>query len=201
MTKSSDAPSGDAAHDNQTSDELLGLVYRELRQLAAQNLSREPSGQTLQATALVHEAYLRLTSNLKEQRWNGKHHFFGAAAEAMRRILIERARKKASQKRGGEYSRVNLQEPLAAESLTSEELLDLDAALSKLERLDARKAKVVQLRFFVGLTNAEAAEVLGVSVSTAENDWAYARCWLRVEISQGLAGLSHRTTENSFLKE
>lgn len=188
MTQLGDSRAIDALPDHQTSEELLGLVYRELRTLAAQRLSREPSGQTLQATALVHEVYLRLTSDSKVQHWNGKHHFFGAAAEAMRRILIERARRRASQKAGGNFSRVPLTDTTAVESLAPEELLDLDAALQKLEKADSRKARLVQLRFFVGLTNAEAAEVLGVSVSTAENDWAYARCWLRVEMSQVGAG-------------
>jgi RNA polymerase sigma factor (TIGR02999 family) len=184
MTQLGDSQAIGAPPDHQTSEELLGLVYRDLRSLAAQRLSREPSGQTLQATALVHEVYLRLTSNSKVQHWNGKHHFFGAAAEAMRRILIERARRRASQKAGGNFSRVPLTDTTAAESLAPEELLDLDVALQKLEKVDPRKARIVQLRFFVGLTNEEAADVLGISVSTAENDWAYARCWLRVEMSQ-----------------
>lgn len=199
MTPLGDSHAIDALPDHQTSEELLGLVYRELRALAAQRLSREPSGQTLQPTALVHEVYLRLTSDSKVQHWNGKHHFFGAAAEAMRRILIERARRRASQKAGGNFSRVPLTDMTAADTLGSEELLDLDVALQKLERIAPRKARIVQLRFFVGLTNAETAEVLGISVSTAENDWAYARCWLRVEMSQVDSGRESRRPDSEVL--
>ena len=167
-----------------STDELLSLVYSELRQLAAARLTAEPSGQTLQPTALVHEVYLRLTASRSESLWNSRAHFFAAAAEAMRRILIDRARAKACQKRGGDYDRIDLIDPVDSRTLSPLELIDLDNALAKLELVNARQARIVKLRFFAGLTNDQVAEALGVSVSTAENDWAYARCWLRVEMSR-----------------
>lgn len=167
-----------------STDELLSLVYSELRQLAAARLTAEPSGQTLQPTALVHEVYLRLTASRSESLWNSRAHFFAAAAEAMRRILIDRARAKACQKRGGDYDRIDLIDPVDSRTLSPLELIDLDNALAKLELVNARHARIVKLRFFAGLTNDQVAEALGVSVSTAENDWAYARCWLRVEMSR-----------------
>jgi RNA polymerase sigma factor (TIGR02999 family) len=147
-------------------------------------LAHEKPGQTLQATALVHEAYIRLVDPTAAQQWDGSRHFFAAAAEAMRRILIERARKKQSQKGGGGRQRVSLElvEP-AALPMTCDDLLGLDEAIQKLERQDTRKAQLVKLRFFAGLTTAQAAKSLGVSISTAENDWTYARCWLRLEMS------------------
>ena len=164
------------------SAQLLPLVYRELRALASFRLEQEPSGQTLQPTALVHEAYVRLVNSDAEYQWSSRGHFFGAAAEAMRRILIDRARQKRSLKAGANFSRVELCDIQESTDTASIDLLALDDALSRLEAFDSRKAKLVNLRFFAGLTTAEAAGVLGVSVSTAENDWAYARCWLRLEI-------------------
>ncbi len=164
------------------SDQLLPLVYNELRALAAARLQHEPSGQTLQPTALVHEAYLRLVSCPVQPKWNSRAHFFGAAAEAMRRILIDRARQKKSLKAGGLFFQADLTDPPSSPETCPVDLLALDEALARLESRDARKAQLVKLRFFAGMTTAEAADVLGVSVSTAENDWAYARCWLRLEM-------------------
>jgi len=164
-------------------NQLLPLVYDELRKLAAAKMAQEAPGQTLQATALVHEAYLRLVGQSADQHWDGRGHFFASAAEAMRRILIERARHKKSQKAGGGRRRVDLAdvEPEIAEP--HEDLLALDEALEQLAVKDKRKADLVKLRFFAGLTNEQAADVLGISSSTADNDWAYARSWLRVAIA------------------
>jgi RNA polymerase sigma factor (TIGR02999 family) len=163
------------------SEQLLPLVYEELRKLAAQKLAHERPGQTLQATALVHEAYLRLVDDQAPQ-WNSRGHFFAAAAEAMRRILVERARHKRSLKAGGDRRRQELPDIEAAVSAPGLDLLALNEAMDKFERQDKRKAELVKLRFFAGLTIEQAAEVLGISTSTADNDWAYARCWLRLEI-------------------
>jgi RNA polymerase sigma factor (TIGR02999 family) len=168
--------------DVQAAEQLLPLVYGELRKLAAQKLAHEQPGQTLQATALVHEAYLRLVNKDHPRHWNGPAHFFGAAAEAMRRILVERARHKASIKAGGGRQRQELPDIEIAAAVPEVDLLALNEALEKLERQDKRKADLVKLRFFAGLTIAEAALVLGISTSTADNDWAYARCWLRLAI-------------------
>jgi RNA polymerase sigma factor (TIGR02999 family) len=169
--------------DATATDRLLPLVYAELRQLAAARLSHEKPGQTLQPTALVHEAYLRLVDQANESRWENSRHFFGAAAEAMRRILIERARQKKTQKRGGHRQRIDLAEiePVVL-PIACEDLLGLDDALEKLQRDHPRKAELVKLRFFAGLTISQAAQTLGISSSTAENDWAYARSWLRLEM-------------------
>jgi RNA polymerase sigma factor (TIGR02999 family) len=163
-------------------NQLLPLVYDELRKLAASHLAHEKPGQTLQATALVHEAYIRLVDVEKTQHWNSRGHFFAAAAEAMRRILVENARHKHSQKSGGDRFRVSLSDVEPATPASDEDLLALDEALEKLERRDPRKAQLVKLRFFAGLTIEQAARVLDVSTSTADNDWAYARAWLRLEI-------------------
>ena len=172
--------SGDPA----AADQLLPLVYAELRQLAAAKLANEKPGQTLQATALVHEAYLRLVDQTMPRRWDSSRHFFAAAAEAMRRILIERARQKQSLKGGGGHQRVDLDTVFPAVlPMACDDLLGLDEAIRTLEQQDPRKAELVKLRFFAGLTTAQAAKSLDVSVSTAENDWAYARCWLRLEMS------------------
>ena len=170
--------------DPHAAEELLPLVYDELRRLARQKLARETPGQTLQATALVHEAYLRLVEGDRpsSSSWNSRGHFFGAAAEAMRRILVERARHKLSLKAGGEYRKQDLADIEPAVAGPGIDLLALNEALQKLEIVDKRRADVVKLRFFCGLTIEETAQALGVSTSTADNDWAYARCWLRLEI-------------------
>jgi RNA polymerase sigma factor (TIGR02999 family) len=158
------------------------LVYDELRKLAAQRLAQEKPGQTLEATALVHEAYLRLVDAEEVQHWNSRGHFFAACAEAMRRILVERARHKRSLRAGGDRQRLLMVDIEPAIAEPNDDLLALNEALEKLERQDPRKADLVKLRFFAGLTIKEAAQVLGISPSTADNDWAYARCWLRLEI-------------------
>lgn len=170
--------------ERQAAEQLLPLVYDELRQLAAQRLGRETPGQTLQATALVHEAYVRLVGDgeAEAERWDHRGHFFAAAAEAMRRILIENARRKQSLKRGGRMERVDLTDAEPAARDRDEELLALDEALQKFATLDPRKAELVQLRYFGGLTSEQAAKVLGISVATAERDWTYARAWLRCEL-------------------
>jgi RNA polymerase sigma factor (TIGR02999 family) len=168
--------------DPQAAQQLLPLVYDELRRLAARRLAHEAPGQTLQATALVHEAYLRLLDDDPAQPWNSRGHFFAAAAEAMRRILVERARHKQTLKRGGQRRREELPDIETAEGGPELDVLALHEALAKLESRDQRKAELVKLRFFTGLTIAEAAQVLGISASTADNDWAYARSWLRLEI-------------------
>ena len=167
---------------SQLSEELLPVVYDELRHVAKSKLANEKPGQTLQPTALVHEAFLRLVDREGLQRWSNPRHFFAAASESMRRILIERARQKATKKRGGEFTRRELSDD-AVLPMKCDDLLGLDEALQKLEAQDSRKAQVVKLRFFAGLTVAESAEVLGVSKSAAECDWAYARSWLRMEMS------------------
>ena len=173
--------------------ELLPLVYDELRKLAAHRLAQETPGQTLQATALVHEAYLRLVDVEQPQQWNGRGHFFAAAAEAMRRILIENARRKNRVKHGGKHERVELGDlqaaDLRADGLeTTVDVLALDEALTRLETLDATKAKLVKLRFFAGLTLEEAAAALELSRSTADRQWAFARAWLYREMGGGGGG-------------
>jgi len=165
-------------------ERLLPVVYRELRVLAAQKLSRELPGQTLQATALVHEAYLRLVGE-ERQSWKNRRHFFAAAAEAMRRILVENARRKQSLKRGGAWQRVDLNDAQPARMAPSDDLLALDEALEKLGRRDPLKAEVVKLRFFAGLTGGQVAQALDMARSTADEHWAYARAWLRLEIGRG----------------
>jgi RNA polymerase sigma factor (TIGR02999 family) len=169
--------------DSQATSELLPLVYEELRVLAAQKLSRENPGLTLQATALVHEAYLRLVGS-ENQGWDHRGHFFAAAAEAMRRILIEDARRKKYQRHGGGHNRVTLNTSLEKKDKTicPDDLLALDEALQKLEREDRAKAELVKMRFFAGLTGEQAAKALGISHATAERYWAYARSWLRLEV-------------------
>ena len=162
--------------------DLVPLVYEELRKLAAQRLAQEKPGQTFQATALVHEAYLRLVDVEQAQHWNSRGHFFGAAAEAMRRILVERARHKRSLKAGGDRHRQDLSDVDLATVEPDIDLLALNEALEKLEKQDKRRAEVVKLRFFAGLTVEQVAEALGISISTAGSDWTYARCWLRLEI-------------------
>jgi RNA polymerase sigma factor (TIGR02999 family) len=168
---------GDAA----ASERLLPLVYDELRKLAAAKLANENPGQTLQATALVHEAYIRLVGGDSEQQWDSQGHFFAAAAEAMRRILVDQARRKATQKHGGAHQRVQFEEGILSKD-SDEELLALSDALDLLEQQDPTKAKLVKLRYFAGLTTDQAAESLGIGVSTANKYWAYAKAWLRAEI-------------------
>jgi RNA polymerase sigma factor (TIGR02999 family) len=169
--------------DPQAAAQLLPLVYDELRKLAAARLAQERPGQTLQATALVHEVFLRLVGGDQNMLWNGRGHFFGAAAEAMRRILVDQARHKGSQRRGGEYQRVELSlvEPAVRENQL--DILALDEALRQLAEHDPRAAEIVKLRFFAGFTVPEAAEAVAVSVATAENDWAYAKSWLKLQLS------------------
>jgi RNA polymerase sigma factor (TIGR02999 family) len=166
--------------DAKAAAQLLPLVYEELRRLAADRLAREPPGQTLQPTALVHEAYLRLVGTGDEPCWDNRAHFFGAAAEAMRRILIDAARRKRTPKHGGDRVREPLDDLVAPGKC--EELLALDEALSKLAARDPVKARLVELRYFTGLTGAEAANVLGISPATADRYWAYARAWLQAEV-------------------
>jgi RNA polymerase sigma factor (TIGR02999 family) len=171
--------------DPKAAERLLPLVYDELRRLAAQKLAREMPGQTLQATALVHEAYLRLVgdpSGATATSWNSRGHFFAAAAEAMRRILVDRARHKQTAKAGGDRLRIELNDVEPPAPAPDAQLLAVHDALDRLEATDKRKADLVKLRFFVGLTIEEAAQALGISVSTATTDWAYARCWLRLEV-------------------
>jgi RNA polymerase sigma factor (TIGR02999 family) len=170
--------------DAKAADGLLPLVYEELRLLAAQKLSHEPPGQTLQATALVHEVYLRLVGT-EEQSWDNKGHFFKAAAEAMRRILIENARRKRTGKRGGDQKRVGLSESIliGKDDATLDEIIALDEALEKLERKEKLKADLIKLRFYAGLTIEQSAKSLGISLTTAKTHWAYARAWLLREVS------------------
>jgi RNA polymerase sigma factor (TIGR02999 family) len=174
------------AGDPAAAEELLPLVYDELRKLAAQKLAQEKPRQTLQATALVHEAYLRLVSSAKGQesavpgkRWDNRGHFFAAAAEAMRRILVDQARRRKAAKRGGLQKRVDMPESRLAAPMPDDELLALHEALEELAHVDAAAADLVRLRFFAGLNTAETAEALGMSVRSAHDLWAYARSWLR----------------------
>jgi RNA polymerase sigma factor (TIGR02999 family) len=173
--------SGDPA----ASEQLLPLVYDELRKLAAAKLAHEKPGQTLQATALVHEAYLRLVGGDKAHNWNSRGHFFGSAAEAMRRILVENARRKGGREAGG--CRVEMSNVAAEIQGPDLDLIALSESLDKLQIKDPRAAELVKLRFFAGLTRHQAADVLGVSVATADNDWAYAKGWLKAELA-GTAG-------------
>jgi RNA polymerase sigma factor (TIGR02999 family) len=171
-----------AEGDPHAAAQLLPLVYDELRRLAAHKLAHEAPGQTLEPTALVHEAYLRLVG---EQHWDGRGHFFAAAAEAMRRILVENARRKRSRKHGGECARQELDEDLLAIPEPREDLLALDEALDKLAAKDPIKAELVKLRYFAGMTAEEAAHTLGISSTTAERYWSYSRAWLHQEITRG----------------
>jgi RNA polymerase sigma factor (TIGR02999 family) len=168
--------------DAHAADKLLPLVYDELRKLAAQRLAKEKPGQTLQATALVHDAYLRLVGN-QDPGWDSRGHFFAAAAEAMRRILVENARRKRRRKHGGGLVRIDLDEADLACRLPPDDLLALDEAMTRLTAEDPLKARLVQLRFFAGLSLEEAAGVLGVSAVTAKRYWRYARAWLHREVS------------------
>jgi RNA polymerase sigma factor (TIGR02999 family) len=169
--------------DPKAAEELLPLVYEELRILAAQKLSHEPPGQTLQATALVHEAYIKLVG-LEKQSWGNKRHFFLAAADAMKRVLTDYARQKKSLKRGGDCNRIPLDEVHINRDVhtLSDDLIDLDEALEKLYKKDRTKANLVKLRYFAGLTGEQAAKTLGISHATAERYWDYSCSWLRLEI-------------------
>lgn len=169
--------------DPKAADQLLPLVYAELRKLAASKMAREASPQTLQPTALVHEAWLRLVGD-QPQQWDGRAHFFGAAAEAMRRILIENARRKHAIRHGGGKAKIDIDQIEIAAPGKDDELLAVSDALEKFAAQDKRKAELVKLRYFVGLTTAEAAEVLGISVPTADRWWNFSRAWLFEEIQR-----------------
>lgn len=177
------------AGDPEAAAELLPLVYDELRKLAASKLTQEKPGQTLQATALVHEAYLRLIAasdtkvNDEQTQWDSRGHFFAAAAEAMRRILVESARRKKQRKRGGEMHRQELEDSVAASPVIQEDLVALDEALDRLKTVDPQALELVHLRYFAGLSIPEAAKMLGISPRTADRLWAFARAWLRCEIA------------------
>jgi RNA polymerase sigma factor (TIGR02999 family) len=170
--------------DPTAAQHLLPLLYDELRQLAAHKLAQEMPGQTLQATALVHEAYLRLVDVDKAQHWNSRGHFFAAAAEAMRRILIENARGKAREKRGGDWQRVNFEDLDVTTSVSPDQLVTLDDALVRLAAIDHLAGELVKLRYFAGLPLDQAAKALSVSTATAYRHWAYARAWLSTELLQ-----------------
>jgi RNA polymerase sigma factor (TIGR02999 family) len=172
--------------DRAAADQLLPLVYAELRQLAAARLAHEKPGHTLQATALVHEAYLRLVGTEQPQRWDGRGHFFAAAAEAMRRILVENARRKGRDRHGGQLNRVELDDFPVAIQAPDDDVLAVHEALGELERTDVQAAKLVKLHYFLGLTMDESAELLGISPRTAYRTWSFARAWLY----QHLAGKS-----------
>ena len=172
-----------AQGDQKASEQLLPLVYDELRKLAAQRMAQENPGQTLQATALVHDAYLRLVDSPREQNWDNRGHFFAAAAEAMRRILVENSRSKRRLKRGGDYQRVDLDNLDIAVDAGVEDIIALDEALSKLGEIHPEKAQFVKLRYFAGLTVAETAGAMGISSTTADRYWTFARAWLYREVA------------------
>jgi RNA polymerase sigma factor (TIGR02999 family) len=179
--------SGIEAGEPHAAEQLLPLVYDELRKLAAQKLAQEKPGQTLEATALVHEAYLRMVDVDTPQSWNSRQHFFAAAAEAMRRILVENARRKRRLKHGGGRQRQEAHPDLVATPEPDEAILAVDAALAKLAARDALKTRLIELRYFAGLTGDQAAEILGISPSSADRHWVFARAWLRREIAGGQA--------------
>jgi len=183
MTETSQLLNAIEAGDPKAASKLLPLVYNELRQLAAQRLAREKSGLTLDATSLVHEAYVRLVGDNPERTWNGRGHFFAAASEAMRRILIENARRKKRLRHGGDKQRQALNEAELADAAADDELLAVDEALNELSREEPIVAEVVKLRFFVGLTIEKTAEVLDLSKRTVNRHWAYARAWLHQHLS------------------
>lgn len=172
--------------DPRAAEHLLPLVYEELRRLASARMVQIGPGQTLQPTALVHEAWLRLVGSQEKQLWNGRGHFFSAAAEAMRRILVERARRRAAVKHGGGLRRVDLDQVDVAEEANSEVLLAVDEALNSLAERDPTAAQLIKLRFFAGMPNVQAAEVLGIPERSAKRMWAYARAWLYKEINEKL---------------
>ncbi|MFN9719426.1 MAG: ECF-type sigma factor [Planctomycetota bacterium] len=172
--------------DSKAGDQLLPLVYQELRKLAAAKLSKERPRQTLQPTMLVHEAYVRLVDVDQPQHWNGRGHFFGAAAEAMRRILVENARRKQSQKHGGDLRRVELDSAVAAIENPIDDLLALDEALTRFEQQWPDKARLVKLKYFAELTISEASQAMGISTATAERYWKFARAWLHSELKAAI---------------
>ncbi|WP_417386497.1 ECF-type sigma factor [Gimesia sp.] len=177
--------------DSEAADELLPMVYSELRKLAAAKLRTETPGQTLQATALVHEAYLRLVDSPQSQQWDGRSHFFAAAARAMRRILVENARRKQRVKHGGGLKRQDLDLVAVVAPEIHEDLIALNESLERLDSVDPQAVELVHLRYFVGLSNVEAAEILGISPRTADRVWAFARAWLATDLSD---------SENEFEK-
>lgn len=181
VTRILNAVQGD---DPGQAEALIPLIYEELRNLAAARMARERPGQTLQATALVHEAYLRLVDDEHRRHWNSRGHFFGAAAEAMRRILIERARKRQAAKHGGHLERVDLERIDVAINADDDQLLRIDEALERLAARDPQAANLIKLRFFAGMSNAAAADALGLAERTATRIWAYARAWLFQELSE-----------------
>jgi len=188
VTSSLNAPGNS---EGNAADELLPLVYEQLRQLAAHKLAGEASTQTLQPTALVHEAWLRLTGSdhgAADPRWQGRRHFFGAAAQAMRNILVERARRKSRPKHGGDLQRVDVEEVQLAEIMRPEELLALDEALARLEEFDPEAAELIKLRFFAGFTQQQAAELLGSNKRAADRLWSFARAFLLREIQATQGG-------------
>jgi RNA polymerase sigma factor (TIGR02999 family) len=170
--------------DPSAAEQLLPLVYDELRKLAAAKLANEKPGQTLQATALVHDAYIRLVDVEKAQHWNSRGHFFGAAAEAMRRILVDQARRKGRQRRGGAFQRCELADDDLVTYPVGDGLLDLDAAITSLSKVDSQAAELVKMRVFAGMTVEEAAGALGLSPSSAKRMWSYARAWIGREVHQ-----------------
>jgi RNA polymerase sigma factor (TIGR02999 family) len=172
--------------DPRAAEQLLPLVYNELRRLAAQRLAKEKSGQTLQATALVHEAYLRLVGSDVSQKWNSRSHFFGAAAEAMRRILVEKARRKGRIRHGRGFRRVDLLDSEVAEATADEQIVLLDDALTKLAAVRPQAAELVKLRFFAGLTLEQIAPNLAISTRSARRLWAFAQAWLRREMERSV---------------
>lgn len=169
--------------DAQASEQLLPLIYQELRCLAAKMLAQEPAGQTLEATALVHEAYVRLVDAEAEPKWNHRGHFYAAAAQAMRRILVDSARRKHRVKHGGEFQRIEIDEERLVSAVPANQMLAVDEALERFAQEEPEMAQLVKLRFFAGLSIEEAAEALGISRTTALRYWAYARAWLRDAIS------------------
>jgi len=178
--------------DGQAAEKLLPLVYEELRKLAAAKLAQEKPGQTLQATALVHEAYIRLVDVEKAQHWNSRGHFFAAAAEAMRRILVEKARRKSRDKQGADLPRHDVDVVEPAVDGSDQDVLALDEALNKLAAKHPEKAELVKLRYFGGLSHREAACMLGIPIATADRHWRYARAWLAREVHRGLSSDGER---------
>jgi RNA polymerase sigma factor (TIGR02999 family) len=181
LTRLLQQAAGGGPEERVRANELLPLVYEELRSLARARMKQEAPGQTLQATSLVHEAWMRLISN-EDPGWNGRGHFFGAAALAMRRILVEQARRKRRLKHGGEHERVDLEDVEPAIEPPGDDVLAVEEAVTRLEAEDPRKGRIVNLRYFAGLSNEETAEAMGLSVGTIEREWRFIRSWLRTEL-------------------